>query len=188
MDIDWNEEVVLDMIQPYLNEEPKIEWGSYRNYPNIYNGLLFLKTTWVDPELPRAFTIQGRTIQVRLPGEPIRDHRCYGCGLLWHNKRDCPGTQKGNGAPWQTPTYAKAVTSPKSQHTQNTPPPQSPNRPHQPTIGDFLASASHVTPAKKNTENASPQYPPNNEFSNNHTRAPPTKPISGKYPPRPHHP
>ena len=51
-------------IQPYLKEAPIVEWGSYRNYPKIYYGLLFLTATWVDEEIPRALTIQWNEMVV----------------------------------------------------------------------------------------------------------------------------
>ena len=56
-------DIILDKIHPYIKEEPIVEWGSYRNYPKIYSGLLFLiETLATATEAVKAAICQRLTV------------------------------------------------------------------------------------------------------------------------------
>ena len=115
MNVDWPNSVLTDKLDNYYEDPIEIKYGAYKNWPSIKNGLRHIKVKRVDPKIPRALIIEGRTIKIRLPGEPLRDTKCYKCGRDGHNRADCPDDSRiESPTPIQTPTntYADRAKSP----------------------------------------------------------------------------
>ena len=88
--VDWPHSVLTDKLHDHYEDIIEIKFATYRNWPSIRNGLRHIKVRAVNPDIPRTLIIEGRTVKIRLPGESIRDARCYRCGKVGHNRADCP--------------------------------------------------------------------------------------------------
>ena len=164
--------VLTDKLHDHYAGLTEVKYATYRNWPDIRNYLRHIKVRVVNPDIPRALTIDGRTVKIRLPGEYIRDTRCYRCGKAGHNRADCPDESHADSlAPTSnhTPTQLSQNSPHLSYADQLRSPPIDPPFPlAHPTTQSPVAD-HRLPPPKQQTAQ---QTPPQNQLTSPQTTPP----------------
>ena len=83
---------LLTQLDKYLEDAIRVTHGTYRDHPEVRNGNRTVKYRSLKTEIPSEIMIGQNKIQLRHPGERLRQMKCFRCGSLDHLIADCPQT------------------------------------------------------------------------------------------------
>ena len=157
--VDWPHSVLTDKLHDHYEDIIEIKFATYRNWPSIRNGLRHIKVRAVNPDIPRTLIIEGRTVKIRLPGESIRDARCYRCGKVGHDRADCPD-EAHTDYPIPNSNHTPTQPSPNSSYAdQLKSPPIDPPLPlAHPTTQSTITDHRPPPPKQQTVQQTPPQH------------------------------